>query len=372
MRNVNEVVVMRSLTYCFFCMLTGVVVASAFACPALASELDDAEHAILKGSGEAHFVTPPFMPTEVEISLTLLRISRIDPPSKRFPTMEIEAFMEVDWNDPRLAYDSAETGTDQEVFLGADAELELERIWWPDVIIQNELHKRESEDMELVILPSGEVDYKERFSAVIPLDFDLHKFPFDTQTVHIDMESFSWDDHHLVFVHGRHGTGVGKGVNLRDWQVVRVGEVFLDVQEARSDEGCSEMRLEIEIKREPLHYVKTIFVPLGLILFMLCAIVYADLEKRIEFILIALLSLVAFNGIIAEDLPKLKDLIFLDVLILLGYVITLLALVEAVLAQRFKATGQRERAERMETTNRKVFPYVLGLIVCGGVAGYLV
>lgn len=336
------------------------------------TEQDFIDQTVLDGGSEAHFVTPPKFPTDVEVTFSLLRINSIDPPSERFPTMNIEGFFEVDWHDPRLAQDPANADAVEETFLGKDAELELELIWWPDIIIQNELHKREIEDMELIIHPDGEVDYRERFFATIPLDFDLHKFPFDAQKVHIDLESFSWDDKHLILKPGKRQSTIGPDVHLMDWRVESVEQEYLDVFETRAAEKFSEMQFTIVIEREAWHYVKTIFLPLGIILFMLSCIVYADLDKRIEFILIALLSLVAFNGIIAEDLPKLKDMIFLDVLVLLGYIITLFALVESVVAQRMRAVGQAERAERMEQTNRKIFPYIMALIVVGGVLGYII
>lgn len=334
------------------------------------SERHDEER--LDGGAEPVFVTPPVLPTYVETQLTLLRVAYIDPPSERFPTASIECFLEADWIDHRLAFDPEAVGVEEEIFIGHDVGFELERIWWPDIIVQNELHKRETEDLELTIQPNGRVAYKERFSAVIPLDFDLHKFPFDSQEVGIYLESFSWDDKSLKFKHGKHMTGISDDLHLQEWEVTYVGAELYDVHEARGEEGFSELELLIRIKRYPWHHVKTIIIPLGIILFMLCIIVYSDLDKRIEFILIALLSLVAFHGIIAEDLPKLSEVIFLDVLILLGYAISMFALLEAVLAQRFNATGQRERAERMERTNRKIFPYVFLLIVVGGCAGYMV
>ncbi|MBU1247311.1 MAG: hypothetical protein KKB70_01325 [Proteobacteria bacterium] len=335
-------------------------------------ESDSLEVESLEGGGDAVWVTPPVLPTYVEVQLTLLRIARIDGPGERFPTTEIEAFLEADWIDHRLAFDPEKTGTEEEIFIGNDAEYELEQIWWPDIIIQNERHKREREDIELIIKPNGAVSYKERFFAIIPLDFDLHKFPFDSQQILIDLESFAWNDKSVIFKHGKHMTGLSDDLTLQEWEITHVGAELYDVHEARGEDGYSKLELQIMLTRHPWHYVKTIIIPLGIILFMLCTIVYCNLDKRIEFILIALLSLVAFHGIISDALPKLSSLIFLDVLILMGYLITMFALLESVIAQRMVASGNQGRAERMEQMNRKVFPYVFGLIICGGVLGYVI
>lgn len=95
------------------------------------------------GDGGPVFVTPPSSPTQVQLGMYLISLVEVSAPSESFPTFKAEMFVDVEWHDDRLAFDKDEVGSDKEVFLEHEAELELERIWWPDIEFENEQGERQ-------------------------------------------------------------------------------------------------------------------------------------------------------------------------------------------------------------------------------------
>lgn len=316
-------------------------------------------------AAEPVFVTPPSPPTAVQVTFSILRVTNVAKASNNFPTAQFEVFLALEWLDPRLAFDAEAEGTETEAFLENDAQLKLDRIWWPDITVQNEYHKREIENIELLIRKDGAVTYKERSLVTVSLDFDYHHFPFDDQIIYVDLESFAWDDKSVILVPKEGHVGVAKGVEIPGWEITAVDTKTLDVHESRGDNGFSKIRVEIAVSRDPGYHVKTVIIPLLIILIVLVAVVFSDIEKRIEYILIALLAMVAFHGIISENLPGLSDFIMLDVMVLVGYVSSLIALIEAVAVQRLNATGRPEAVAWLEDANRKWLPRFVVVSVVG-------
>lgn len=135
------------------------------------------------------FVEPPELPTEVAVGAYLLGLSRLSEPSEPFPTFEVEMFLNLSWNDPRLAFD--DENARPHVFQEEEAEEKLSEIWSPDIEIQNEVEQRTTESVELTISPDGAVDYEERFGAILNAELDLHEFPFDRQILDLECSLLS-------------------------------------------------------------------------------------------------------------------------------------------------------------------------------------
>lgn len=54
-------------------------------------------------------VTAPRRPTEVAVGTYLLGLSQVSEPSDPFPTIDVEVFLNLAWQDPRLVFGDATT-----------------------------------------------------------------------------------------------------------------------------------------------------------------------------------------------------------------------------------------------------------------------
>jgi hypothetical protein len=323
------------------------------------SEHDDTEpeHA----ADEPLFVTPPHEPTEVKVGLYLVALTSVDPPAEAYPTFEAEVFLDLMWNDPRLAFDPDEVGAKKEVFLEHEAELELERIWWPDIEFENGQGERDVEGRELVIAPDGTVEYSERFHGKFTFDPDLQKFPFDRQSFELHIDSFAWDERSLVFVPYDEKTGYDESIHTQEWNIVGVHKEIHPKEEVRSPHAFSTVALRVEAERESGYYLWKIVAPVLIIVMFNWSTFWMPGEKatsRMERAFIALLTVVAFHQIVAANLPRISYLTFMDGVVFVAFASVGLTMVSIMLSQRYENLERFDVVERMDRHARWMFPLV--------------
>jgi hypothetical protein len=107
------------------------------------------------------------------------------------------------------------------------------------------------------------------------------------------------------------------------------------------DEGYSQYEFQIFVSRQRNFYYWRILIPLALIIFMGYAILFIrDNELRVTASSGNLLLFIAFNFTIGDDLPRLGYLTFLDLLLMVAFVITTLVFITDVFL--FRTLGKEE------------------------------
>lgn len=334
--------------------------------------------AALEGEGEVElaaidgnpvFVTPPHQPTKVQIGVYLVALTRVDPPSESFPTFKAEIFLDLKWHDPRLAFDPSEVGTDREVFLEHEAELELERIWWPDVEFDNAQGERHVEARELVILPDGSIEYSERFNCEFVTHPDLRKFPFDAQHFDIRIESFAWDERFLVFVPYDAKIGFNpEHQSSQEWDVQNVSALVDKKNEVRSDAAFSAFTLRIDVQRNSGYYIWKIVLPLFLIVVFTWSTFWMPGEPstgRMQRAFLALLTVVAFNQVVSKNLPRISYVTFMDSAVFLAFGFVGLTVVTIMYGQVKDYAGDKEAGVRLDRKARWIFPISFAVAATG-------
>ncbi len=315
--------------------------------------------------GEPVFVTPPERPTEVQIGVFLVALTKVDPPSEAFPTFRAEVFLDLRWRDPRVAFDPEEAGTDREVFLEHEAELQLERIWWPDVEFDNAQGTRHVEARELVILPDGTIEYSERFNGDFISHPDLRKFPFDAQHFDIRIESFAWDERFLKFVPYEPMIGFNADhKSSLEWDVKRVSALVDSTKEVRSETTFSVFTLRMDVERVSGYYVWKIVLPLLLIVVFTWSTFWMPGEPssgRMQRAFLALLTVVAFNQVVSRNLPRISYVTFIDAMVFLAFAFVGLTMGTIMYGQVKEHAGQREAGIVLDRKARWAFPLAFAL-----------
>ena len=89
-----------------------------------------------------------------------------------------------------------------------------------------------------------------------------------------------------------------------------------------NDSIYSGVEIIIEIERDYQYYVFKVISPIILILLVCWSVFWIhprELESKLTITIVCLLSLIAYNFVIDEDLPKLSYLTIIDYIILLAY-----------------------------------------------------
>ncbi len=111
-----------------------------------------------------------------------------------------------------------------------------------------------------------------------------------------------------------------------------------------------------------------VFIPL-LIMTLLPTVVFfldaKDIDWMLKIPMTMLLSTVAFEFVVARDLPKVGYLTLLDAVFLLSMIFYLVCSAEITYVYRLQATGKRATAEKLHAMGRWAYPaaYVVALLL---------
>ncbi|MFC1708426.1 TAXI family TRAP transporter solute-binding subunit, partial [Planctomycetota bacterium] len=205
--------------------------------------------------------------------------------------------------------------------------------------------------------------------------FPLHQYPFDVQSLQVQVESNYLREDEVVFVPDEHEEGalltrcVDKSARISDWTITGAQHAVLSkdyptnfgspIDEAAGVKSYSRYAFEVSLRRSITPYIVKFVVPLVVIVLMSFTVFFVDPKEfavQAGIVIIALLSCVAFHLFQADALPGVGYLVTADKFFLIAYVVIFLALVEVVAENRFYHKGELKRAETLDRISRYVFP----------------
>jgi len=305
--------------------------------------------------------TPPNTagPTVANIGLYIVEIDKIDVDNNSY---DMTGYLDLQWCDPRLASDNPQ------IFLNHVALAKLENMWWPDINFANQLHPREIEDEELTIAVDGTLDYREKFAVSLQTNYDLQKFPFDSQHLVAAVESFEWTAEQLTFQLEENLVGFSKDFSIPQWQITNVSEALTTKQDVRDRAPFSQLSVDITVQRDPGYYMTKVIIPLlaivGISLFALW-LSPEETKDRVELIFTGVLTSVAYQFVIAGNLPSYVYNTLVDVFVGWSFAVMVLAIIETMAVSLLIRNGRLEQARKVDRAMRVALPviYIVGTIL---------
>ena len=218
-------------------------------------------------------------------------------------------------------------------------------------------------------------------------DFQFEKFPFDKQKIKFVVMSgetnfsdsslsYNGEKPNVTFVTPEKGAFLNleelKNNNyLKEWEIVstnilsneQVNENSYDVYSGKvTTDSTNTLVIEIEIKRNYEQYIFKIILPVFLILSLAWFVLWIptkEFETRLTTSMVALLSLIAYNFVFADDVPKLNYLTALDEYILMSYIFCCIPTFMSIWFSRFISTNQKKAT----LINRKIRVWGVGLYI---------
>ena len=131
---------------------------------------------------------PAGQPVSISISAYLIDVIQIDDVDSTFT---VDFFVELRWKDSKLT-DPARS---------EQRRLALSDAWHPELAFVNERNVSPKLQPYLLVEPDGSVRYPQRYLGTFSVALDLREFPFDDQTLSIDMVVLRYRPGEVVFVH---------------------------------------------------------------------------------------------------------------------------------------------------------------------------
>ena len=228
-------------------------------------------------------------------------------------------------------------------------------------------------------MPDGSKYQGFRYQGVFSKTMDLHRFPFDTQLLTVQLEDIDQDSRELEFVPDTEPVTINDQVTIPGFEIGKpslsvVGHQYpttfgdLTVQ---SDPAYSRIVLAVPVARDALPYLVKIMLPI-MIVILITSLIYmvpARLdEARTGMGITAMLTMVALQWSTDADLPSVEYLMMVDVIYVVSMAYILIAMGYSVFASR-RSTEESADAvlraldRRMGITSLVLYVVMIAIVV---------
>ncbi len=316
---------------------------------------------------------PPASPTLVDVGLFIADIVDMDEVNENF---RMELILIADWHDPRLAFDAKAEGTDIKIFQGAYQFSEVFSGWWPQLFILNEVGHGDFNAIKIEVYADGHVRYLEQRNVLLETPMTLAKFPFDTQHLKAFIIPFGNNAEQVKLrinetmqeATNEYVNRHGSMVNIAEWSLENVHMTTVTMSNYAYNgkkEHLSEVVLTITMKREAAHIVWGILLPLLILVSMIWSIFWMDnsLSDRLNISFIGILTIVAYQFLIIDTMPRISYLTFTDTLLLCSFVIMSSTILESLYVHNLGRRNKQNKAMMIDRISRWAFPGVYVAII---------
>ncbi len=270
------------------------------------------------------------------------------------------------WCDPRLAYDPDEVGTLERVYIGRNEQQQRERIWWPAGFPVNRAGSFEITERVVRVAPDGTVHNDINISVQVHADLDLRRFPFDHQRLELVIESTRWQVDDLVYVPDETTTGFPQDFTMQEWELVGVSSRVEEVASTRGARPFSRFVLEIDVERQAGFYLWKVMLPILIIVAISWSVFWMTDERlagRSRITASGVLTVVAYQFVIADGLPRIAYLTVLDKMMLVSFALLSVTVLQSMLVAHYNESAASETAALIDRTSRWLFPLVYALLL---------
>ena len=317
------------------------------------------EPEVLTGKAQTEGLPMVKTPGEVRVGSKLIQITNIDQLSERFNAV---AELRMEWEDPLLAFNPEDCQCEFKTFTGDSFRkfVDDNEILTPEFSIFNQQGNRWVQNQNAVIFPDGRTIYQEHYTTDLqaPL-FDFRKFPFDTQVLYIQVKSLPSEDF-FIYTDPEELSAIGQLLGEEEWYITD------SWTEISSENEHSNHWLYFTVRRHLNYYIFRIIIPIVLVIIVSWFTFFLrDFGRRVEVSSATLLTFVAFNFTVANNLPRIGYLTFMDALLIGGFVISVIVVVYNVALKRLEADGRTNLANRIDKPMIWLYPvlFCLGALI---------
>ena len=294
-------------------------------------------------------------PDKITVRVGLLDIAGID---NREQVFTADIFVEVEWQDPRLAFDTDASGDLRTFALG--------EIWSPRLLVVNNRGLDFLLPEVATVDRRGNVIARQRLAGTLAVDLELRDFPFDTQRLPIELVSYQYDASEIVFSENSELVARLDDLSGAGWTYAALEPEPFVYRLKDDGRGGSGIAFAVTAERGAAYYIFTLALPMTLILFLAWMTHWLPVEiipPRMGMASATVFSLIAFGVSFRLTLPRIDYLTDADRFVLYSTLLVLASLAVAVATVRWASTDRKDAAERLTRQARRTFPVLYGLVV---------
>uniref|UniRef100_A0A5K3EM91 Neur_chan_LBD domain-containing protein n=1 Tax=Mesocestoides corti TaxID=53468 RepID=A0A5K3EM91_MESCO len=276
----------------------------------------------------------------VKVGLAMIQIVQLD---EKYQRLKSNVWLRMSWHDYRLAWDPSEFAGIQSINIAAH------KLWKPDIVVLNnvdgEFEARWKPNM--ILHSNGDVLWIPPAIFKTSCAIDVRFFPFDQQTCHMDLGSWTYTNNQveIKFYNNQTTIDLSDYVANGGWDFLE-GPGYLhfhappryeDLQlthnvrygRASNRPISARVTFKIVLRRKPLFYITNLIIPCILIVLLSVCVFYlpTNAGEKITLSISILVTLVVYMILVSKILPSgPKTIPLLSQFLLFTFAMTFLAL----------------------------------------------
>jgi hypothetical protein len=295
---------------------------------------------------------PPPARMDVALGIFLIDITNFN---QQENTFEVELDVVTRWQDPQRAFTPPAGQPAWRIYRNNAASEELARGWAAEFTIVNSVGNPTLGVARTRIDADGTVVNRARVQGVLRANLDFRQFPFDAQDLPIQVESYAWPAAQLRIVEAKEFSGFGTHYEMPEWTLQDLVSEHQIIEREQTQESFERMTFHVHIQRKTGYYLWKILLPLLVITAISWVVFWMSedaLGRRAGVSSTGMLTVIAYQLILADSLPRFPYLTLMDKVALLTLVIIAMTMLENIIVTRLPA----DRRIRVDVACRVVFP----------------
>ena len=313
-------------------------------------------------SSDPFLLAPPKQagPVVVRVRFAFHDINEINDEAETF---EFAGVLTLKWHDPRQAFDPAVAGVEEKVFQGAYQFNEIATRWYPQVILVNESGLYQKNGVLLRVQPDGTSTLIERLNAAAKTEFDMRRFPFDSQRLEVVFEVLGFDRDAVVLqVDPDAASSLASDVRVSQWTITGFRMSMRDRSASYAGRRgvASAFIVSVDVQRHSFYMRRLVIMPHLVIVLLSFSVFWMDrssLGDRISVSFIGILTGVAYQNVMSVNLPRISYVTLMHGFLNLSFLTMCTTVVINLVVGALDQRGKSEIGDRVDRRCRWIFPF---------------
>ncbi|MDD1729751.1 MAG: hypothetical protein LUQ50_11865 [Methanospirillum sp.] len=213
-----------------------------------------------------------------------------------------------------------------------------------------------------------------RIIAILTVEPDLSRYPFDRHTLSIKLEPKFKNKHEMVLLTNQEKNGINPEADLPGWTFTRNGSSVTNMTYMADEQPYSRIIFEYGIVRDTTSTIVKFFLPLLLIVLVSLSSLMMKISTRMGLNSSMFLAAVMIHWRIADNIPLVTYATILDWFMIITYATLVMVLVSGIFINRYSEVKNQVRVEQISFWSARIIPtisimmyllLVLSLIISG-------
>jgi hypothetical protein len=301
---------------------------------------------------------PGARPVVVRARFEFHDINEIDDGAETF---EFSGVLTLEWRDPRVAFDPAQAGVSERVFLGGYQFDELATGWYPQLVLVNQGGSFEKHGTALRIRPDGTSTLIETVHAIAETELAMRLFPFDSHRLEAVFEVLGFDRDEVRLETEAGPGSVAADVRIPQWSVVGSQSFIRERPASHAGRSgvASAFVASVDVERRSFYMNRLVVIPMTLIALLSFTVFWMDrssIADRLSVSFIGILTGVAYQLLVSDSMPRISYTTFIHAYLSLSFLFMCSTVVINLAVSSLDRSGRNALGDRVDRRCRWIFP----------------